>query len=206
MTAGVIRALTAAIDAKDQYTCGHSDRVARIAVRLAEELRCDEATLNTIYLSGLLHDIGKIGVSDSVLRKPGGLTADEYEHIKRHTEIGHKILRDLKQLDDVLPVILHHHESWDGAGYPARLREEEIPLAARIVAVADSFDAMGSHRPYRAGMPDQRIDAIFREGAGRQWDSRVVEAFFRVRDDVRRIAAEEPSNADGEVPRGKSTG
>ena len=118
LLAGVVRALTSAIDAKDPYTCGHSDRVARVAVRLAQELGCDASTLNTIYLSGLLHDIGKIGIDDSVLRKPGKLTDAEYEHIKRHVEIGHQILRDLKKLDDVLPVVLHHHESWDGAGYP----------------------------------------------------------------------------------------
>jgi putative nucleotidyltransferase with HDIG domain len=189
--AGVVRALSSAIDAKDPYTCGHSDRVARAAVRLAEELGCDRRTLNTIYLSGLLHDIGKIGVDDQVLRKPGKLTDEEYEHIKTHVRVGQKILLDLKKLDDVLPVVLHHHESWDGRGYPSRLAAKNIPLAARIVAVADAFDAMGSDRPYRKGMPDQKIDEIFRSGAGRQWDPEVVEAFFRARQDIREIMKSE---------------
>ena len=187
LLAGIVRALTSSIDAKDPYTCGHSDRVARVAVRLAQELGCDQKTVETIYLSGLLHDIGKIGIDDSVLRKPGKLTDEEYEHIKTHVRIGHRILLDLKKLDDVLPVVLYHHESWDGSGYPGRLTGEEIPLPARIVAVADAFDAMGSDRPYRKRMPDEKIDGIFRSGAGRQWDSQVVDAFFRAREDIRGI-------------------
>jgi putative nucleotidyltransferase with HDIG domain len=191
LLAQIVRALTSAIDAKDPYTCGHSDRVARLAVRLAEELGSDAQTLNTIYLSGLLHDIGKIGIDDNVLRKPDKLTDAEYEHIKKHVEIGHRILRDLRKLGDVLPVVLHHHEAWDGRGYPHRLDAEAIPLAARIVAVADSYDAMGSDRPYRNGMPDEKIDQIFRSGSGQQWDPQVIAAFFRARDDLRRIAHEE---------------
>jgi len=185
LLAGVVRALTSAIDAKDPYTCGHSDRVAQIAVRLAQELKCSTEEINTIYLSGLLHDIGKIGVNDAVLRKPGKLTESEYEHIKQHVEIGHRILYDLKKLGEVLPVVLHHHESWDGEGYPRRLATEAIPLSARIVAVADAFDAMGSNRPYRNGLPDEKIDEVFRVGAGKQWDPAVVAAFFRARDDLR---------------------
>lgn len=184
---GIVRALTSAIDAKAPYTCGHSDRVARVAVRLAEELGCEHKAISTIYLSGLLHDIGKIGIDDSVLRKPGKLTDAEYEHIKTHVQIGHRILVDLRKLDDVLPVVLHHHESWDGRGYPHHLAGERIPLPARIVAVADAFDAMASDRPYRKGMPDDKIDAIFREGAARQWDPQIVEAFFRARSDLREI-------------------
>jgi putative nucleotidyltransferase with HDIG domain len=195
LMASIVRALTSAIDAKDPYTRGHSNRVARVAVRLAEDLRCDAATLGTIYLSGLLHDIGKIGVDDQVLRKPGQLSEKEYEHIKKHVEIGHRILRDLRRLENVLPAILHHHESWDGTGYPNGLAAKEIPLAARIVAVADAFDAMSSNRPYRPGMPDEKIDEIFHRGSGQQWDAQVVAAFFRVREDVRRIAREEEEEA-----------
>jgi putative nucleotidyltransferase with HDIG domain len=186
--AGVVRALTSAIDAKDPYTCGHSDRVARVSVRLAEELGCDRNQVETIYLSGLLHDVGKIGIDDTVLRKPGKLTDTEFEHIKTHTEIGYKILVDIKKLDEVLPVVLHHHEQWDGRGYPRGLAGEKIPFLARIVAVADAFDAMGSDRPYRQGMSDEKLDAILRDGAGRQWDAHVVDAFFRARDDVRQIS------------------
>ena len=144
--------------------------------------------VQSMYLSGLLHDIGKVGIEDSVLRKPGKLTDEEYEHIKQHVNIGHKILFDLGKLEHVLPVVLYHHESWDGGGYPKQLGAEAIPLSARIVAVADAFDAMGSDRPYRMGMPDEKIDKIFRKGAGQQWDPDVVAAFFRIRDDVREIA------------------
>ena len=187
LLAGIVRALTSAIDAKDPYTCGHSDRVARMAVCIAGQLGFDREALDLIYLSGLLHDIGKIGINDAVLRKPGKLTEEEYEHIKTHVDIGHKILLDLKKLDQVLPVVLHHHESWDGQGYPRRLPAQQIPLPARIIAVADAFDAMSSDRPYRKGMPDDKIDDIFRAGSGRQWDPDVVEALFHARDEIRRI-------------------
>ena len=200
LLAGIVRALTSAIDAKDPYTCGHSDRVARFAVRIAEQLGCDAKTLDTIYLAGLLHDIGKIGVEDHVLRKPGQLTNEEYEHIKRHVEIGHKILSGLGKLEDVLPVVLYHHESWDGAGYPEQLQADRIPLSARIVAVADSYDAMSSDRPYRKGMPPEKIEAIFRSGQGRQWDPQVVQAFFQVWDDIRAMAADDSGAAPPEKP------
>ncbi|MDA7979853.1 MAG: HD-GYP domain-containing protein [Pirellulales bacterium] len=184
----MVRALTSSIDAKDPYTRGHSDRVARGAVVLAEELGCDEETLDTIYLSGLLHDIGKIGIDDTVLRKPDKLTVEEFEHIKTHVTVGYNILRDIKQLQPALPVVLHHHEAWDGSGYPHGLAGENIPYLARITAVADAFDAMGSDRPYRAGMPDEKLDSVLREGAGKQWDTKVVDAFFRQRKTMREIA------------------
>lgn len=190
LLAGVVRALTSAIDAKDPYTCGHSDRVARLAVRLAQELGYPSEVLPRVYLAGLLHDIGKIGVNDAILQKPGKLTEEEYDHIKTHVEKGHRILSGLKQLDDILPVVLHHHESWDGNGYPHHLAGEAIPPLARIVAVADAYDAMASNRPYRNRMPNEKIDEIIRNGAGRQWDPQVVEAFFRARDDLRQIADE----------------
>jgi HD-GYP domain-containing protein (c-di-GMP phosphodiesterase class II) len=189
--ASVVRALTSAIDAKDPYTCGHSDRVARLSVALARRMGCSNDELDTIYLSGLLHDIGKIGIDDNVLRKPGALTEEELEHIKTHPELGYKILNGVKQLDKVLPVVLHHHEAWDGAGYPAGLKAEETPMLARIVAVADSIDAMSSDRPYRKGIPDARLDEILRNGAGRQWDPQVISAVFQVREELRRIGESE---------------
>ncbi len=188
---GVVRAMTSAIDAKDPYTCGHSDRVARVAVRLGKELACEPKELNTLYMAGLLHDIGKIGVSDDVLRKPGKLTEHEYEHIKTHVEVGYRILLDVKQFDQVLPVVRHHHEAWNGAGYPQALTGRGIPYLARIVAVADAFDAMTSDRPYRKGMPDARLDEVFRAGAGKQWDPHVIDAFFRCRDEIRQLASRE---------------
>ncbi|MEW4451877.1 HD-GYP domain-containing protein [Bremerella sp. JC817] len=187
----VVRALTSAIDAKDPYTCGHSDRVARLAVRLAQELNLDTETLNLLYMAGLLHDVGKIGIDDSVLRKPGRLTDEEYEHIKLHPELGCNILSGLKELEDVLPVVLHHHEQWDGQGYPHRLSGESIPLLARITAVADAYDAMSSDRPYRKGMPIEKVNQIFLEGSGTQWDPDVVEAFFSAREDIELIMREE---------------
>lgn len=198
LLAGIVRALTSAIDAKDPYTCGHSDRVAQISVRLAQELDCDAEMLKTIYLSGLLHDIGKIGIEDLVLRKPGSLTELEFERIKEHPTIGHRILVDLKRLDDVLPVVLHHHEYFNGEGYPHQLAGEEIPLSARIVSVADAFDAMASARPYRNTMPDEKIDEIFRNGSGTQWDPMVVDALFLARADIGKIAATSDDD-DGKV-------
>jgi putative nucleotidyltransferase with HDIG domain len=187
LLAGFVRAFTSAIDAKDPYTCGHSDRVARIAVRLAKELGCDEQMLNTLYLSGMLHDIGKIGINDDVLHKPGKLSNEEFQHIKTHVDIGHRILRDLNNLKEVMPVVLHHHESWDGGGYPENLDGERIPLAARIVAVADAYDAMSSDRPYRDGMSMEKIKEILRNGAGKQWDPDVIDAFFSASDDIYKI-------------------
>jgi putative nucleotidyltransferase with HDIG domain len=199
LLAGIVRALTSAIDAKDPYTCGHSDRVARVAVRLAQELNCPPESMETIYLSGLLHDVGKIGIDDQVLRKPGKLTEAEYEHIKTHARVGFNILKDLKKLEQILPVVLYHHESWDGRGYPDGLAGEDIPYLARIVAVADAFDAMGSDRPYRKGMDDEKMDQILRSGAGQQWDAGVVEAFFRARDDIREISRRPDQDAVPEV-------
>ncbi|HXT58915.1 MAG TPA: HD domain-containing phosphohydrolase, partial [Pirellulales bacterium] len=152
----------------------------------------DAETVRTIYFSGLLHDIGKIGINDEVLRKPGKLSEAEFEHIKTHVEIGYRILVDLRKMAHMLPVVLHHHENWDGRGYPHGLAGEEIPYLARIVAVADAYDAMASDRPYRAGMDDDKLDSIIRSGAGQQWDPRVVEAFFSARDDIRAISGRGP--------------
>ncbi|WP_254513361.1 HD-GYP domain-containing protein [Anatilimnocola floriformis] len=197
--ASVVRALTSAIDAKDPYTCGHSDRVARISVRLAKEMGCSTETLHTLYMSGLLHDIGKIGIDDAVLRKPGKLTDAEFEHIKEHPELGYRILADIKQLADVLPAVLHHHEQWDGGGYPFKLNGDQTPQIARIVAVADAFDAMSSDRPYRKGLPFERVDQIFKEGAGKQWDPQVIGAYFSARDDIMTIAQNERANLSLDV-------
>ena len=193
LLAGIVRALTSAIDAKDPYTCGHSDRVARVAVRLAEELGCDAKTLETLYLAGLLHDIGKIGINDGVLRKAGKLSDDEYEHIKQHVEIGHHILHDLAKLEEVLPVVLHHHESWDGGGYPHQLDSERIPLGGphrgrgRRLRRHEQRPALSQGHARRAG----RSDSACRGGPA--VGPEVIDAFFRVRDDIRRICREEQS-------------
>jgi putative nucleotidyltransferase with HDIG domain len=184
---GVIRALTAAIDAKDPYTSGHSERVARIAVRLAEELRMPPSKRSDLYVAGLLHDVGKIGIEDDVLKKGGPLTQDEFRKIQSHVEIGVTILRDLKKLHHILPGVRHHHESYDGNGYPDRLAGDSIPFEARILAVADSFDAMSSNRPYRRRLSLMQIDEIFHKGRGQQWDPSVVDALFACRSDIEAI-------------------
>jgi HD-GYP domain-containing protein (c-di-GMP phosphodiesterase class II) len=184
---GLTRSLTTAIDAKDSYTYGHSERVARIAVELGRELGMEGEDLGDIYLAGLLHDVGKIGIRDSVLRKPGKLTDEEQEHIRQHVTIGHAILADLRQVRSLLAGVLYHHERYDGQGYPEGLAGENIPFLARILAVADAYDAMTTSRPYREGMPLPRVEQILAQGAGTQWDKRVVEAFMRCRQRIHAI-------------------
>jgi HD-GYP domain-containing protein (c-di-GMP phosphodiesterase class II) len=184
---GIIRALTAAIDAKDPYTSGHSERVARIAVRLAEELKMPPSKRSDLYLAGLLHDVGKIGIDDGVLKKTGPLTPEEYKKIQAHVEIGVTILKDLRKLHHILPGVRHHHESLDGTGYPDRLSGDAIPLEARILAVADSFDAMSSNRPYRRRLSLSQIDTILQQGRDVQWDPNVIDSLFACRADLEAI-------------------
>jgi HD-GYP domain-containing protein (c-di-GMP phosphodiesterase class II) len=179
---GLTRSLTAAIDAKDRYTFGHSERVARVAIELGRELELQEEDLSDLYLAGLLHDIGKIGIRDAVLCKQGPLTPEEFDHIKQHPTIGYQILADLRSVRHILPGVLYHHERYDGKGYPHGLQGDSIPLLARILAVADSFDAMCSNRAYRSAMAPERVEQIFREGTGTQWDRRVVDALFRCKE------------------------
>jgi response regulator RpfG family c-di-GMP phosphodiesterase len=182
-----VRSLVSALDSKDAYTRGHSERVALFSKRIAEKFGYDSVATERLYLAGLLHDVGKIGVSDAILRKPDKLTPEEFAEIKRHPDEGYAILRDLEQLRYVLPAVLHHHEQVDGAGYPDGLKNEQIPLDARIMAVADAYDAMTSDRAYRAGMPHEKAVAILRSGAGTQWDAKVVEAFLSVIHDITTI-------------------
>lgn len=177
MFIGTVKALTASIDAKDRYTRGHSERVAMLTRQLAERAGMSPEELERVHIAGLVHDVGKIGVPESVLRKPGKLTEEEFEWIKRHPDIGHRILRDIPQLADVLPGVLHHHERWDGAGYPHGLRENEIPFIARLIAVADSFDAMSSTRTYRPAMPRDRVLNEILRCAGSQFDPDLAPLF-----------------------------
>ncbi|MEM1071877.1 MAG: HD-GYP domain-containing protein [Planctomycetota bacterium] len=176
----VLESLSAAIDAKDPYTRGHSQRVSWLSEQIARSMGIDEATSERLRIAGLLHDIGKIGVRETVLSKPGRLTEDEFDEIKKHPEIGHKILKDLIGLDDVLPAVLHHHERIDGLGYPSGLAGDQIPLSARIVACADTFDAMSTTRSYREKMPRAKVLEEMRRSAGTQLDPGVVEAFMRL--------------------------
>lgn len=175
MFEGMIQSLVSALDAKDTYTCGHSSRVADLAVELAQRLEFDEDGVNRIRMAGILHDIGKIGVDDSVLRKPGRLTVEEFEQIKQHPVLGYEILRGIRPFRKILPAVRHHHESWDGTGYPDGLCGESIPRDAQVLAVADAFDAMTSDRPYREGMPLEKVCKIFQHGRGSQWAADVVD-------------------------------
>ncbi|MDB5341527.1 MAG: hypothetical protein JWN70_7146 [Planctomycetaceae bacterium] len=187
LVVGLTRSLTAAIDAKDSYTAGHSERVARMAVELGKELNLPDEQLNDIYLAGLLHDVGKIGIRDDVLCKNGLLTNEERQHINEHVVIGHRILSGLTGIDQLLDGVLYHHEQFNGSGYPTGLSGEQIPYVARIIAVADSFDAMSSDRPYRAGMPLEKVESIFQQGSGKQWDPNVVNAFMRCKEKLSEI-------------------
>jgi len=175
---GVLHALTATIDAKDPYTCGHSHRVAEISKCLSEKLKLPGEKVQQIYLAGLLHDIGKIGVSERTLCKPGKLTDEEYEEIKKHPGIGAKILGGIRQLDDILGGILCHHERYDGRGYPQGLCGKDVPLEARIIGLADCFDAMTSDRTYRGALPLEAVIDEIRTHAGTQFDPEVVEKFL----------------------------
>ena len=150
---GVIGALATALDARDPYTAGHSQRVADLSVAIGRQMQLSDADLETLRLGALLHDIGKIGVSDAVLRKPTKLTADEFEQIKLHPTLGARILKPLRFLDAQLAIVELHHERPDGRGYPHGLKGDEIPMFARIVHVADAFDAMTSARAYRGALP-----------------------------------------------------
>ena len=181
---GLVRCLTASLDARDPYTWGHSERVARMGVRLGRQAGLPEAEIGDLYLGGLLHDIGKIGIRDDVLRKPGPLTPEERAGIEQHTVIGDTILSHVSHLAHLRPAVRSHHEHFDGTGYPDGLAGHDIPLVARILAVADACDAMLSDRPYRPGMPRERIDEIVTAGAGRQWDQEVVRHFLDYRGEV----------------------
>jgi len=186
----VVRSMVSTLDAKDPYTRGHSERVAKVARRLGEQMALPTEDLDDIYLSGLVHDIGKIGIDDRIIRKPGKLTDAEFDQVKMHPTIGYDILKGIRNLQQVLPGVRHHHEQVDGRGYPDGLTGHEIPLMARIMAVADAYDAMTSNRPYRKGMPVERVEAIFSSGRGTQWDPVVLDAYFQISGDVARICSE----------------
>jgi HD-GYP domain-containing protein (c-di-GMP phosphodiesterase class II) len=161
--------------------------VALFARRLAQQLDLGQEGCQRVYLSGLLHDVGKIGIRGTILRKEGQPTEDEFAEVTQHPEHAWAMLHDLEHLKPMLPGVLHHHESYDGSGYPDGLKGEEIPLDARIMAVADAYDAMTSDRPYRKCMPQAKVEEILRAGAGSHWDPQVVEAFLAAVPDMVRI-------------------
>ena len=176
---GTIRALAAAVDEKDPYTRGHSDRVTKYSVIIARALDLDEKTVETISISALLHDVGKIGIDDKILKKPGFLTPEEFEIMKQHPVKGFNIMKTIEQMRNVLPGLRSHHEQWDGNGYPDRLKGLEIPLIARIIAVADTLDAMTTNRPYQQALTFQFAVEKINKNVGIKYDKNVVAAFNR---------------------------
>ena len=172
---GVLHLLTASIDAKDRYTCGHSQRVAMISRKLAEMCGFDDASIQRIYLAGLLHDIGKIGVPESVLCKTGKLTDEEFTTMKRHPVIGASILSNIRQMQDVIPGVLRHHERPDGRGYPDGLAGDQVPMDGLIVGLADCFDAMTSSRTYRRALPLETVTAEIIRFSGTQFHPQLVD-------------------------------
>ena len=177
---GTLKALARTVDAKSSWTAGHSTRVTETALKIGSAMRLPPNKLDDLHRAALLHDIGKVGVPAAILDKPGALDDDEYALIKKHPAIGARILEPIASYKDILPMVVQHHERYDGKGYPGGLSGDEIDIGARILAVADTFDAVKSDRPYRKGWALERaIDLITKE-AGHQFDPDVVEAFLEI--------------------------
>ncbi|MCL4368965.1 MAG: GAF domain-containing protein [Actinobacteria bacterium] len=193
----VITALASAIDARDSYTHGHSNRVTEYAVAIAEEMGLPASEVDVIRNASILHDVGKIGIRESILHKPGKLTKDEVREMQYHPYIGYKILQSVKLLEPVLPLVYHHQEHYDGGGYPEGLKGEGIPLGSRIIAVADAFEAMTSDRPYRLARDSEVALQELKDLAGKQFDPIVVDAFLRL---VDRGAVELPGQSEEPYP------
>lgn len=173
-----IRTLAAAIDAKDPYTKGHSERVSAYSMAIARHLGLSFDDVFHVRIAAILHDVGKLGIKDGILNKPGGLTDEEYAIMRRHPDIGAQIMTPISKLKSIIPGIRNHHETWEGTGYPDRLKGEEIPMVARIIGVADTFDAMTTNRPYQRAMPLSHVTEKMKAMAGTRFDPRVVEAFL----------------------------
>ncbi|HWN42578.1 MAG TPA: HD domain-containing phosphohydrolase [Thermoanaerobaculia bacterium] len=199
---GSMRAFVAAIDAKDPYTRGHSERVAAFSRTIARYLQLPEEVQHKVWISGLLHDVGKIGVEDLVLLKEGKLTAEEFEKMKLHTVIGAEIMAPIEQLREMVPGIRSHHEAWNGRGYPDGLKGEQIPLYGRIIGVADTFDAITTNRPYQQAFSlDYAVETI-KKLTGSRFDAKIVTAFLRAFEagDIR----PRPSRSDSQVIQAKA--
>lgn len=175
-----VQTLSRAIDAKDAYTWEHADRSRRFARAIAQEMNLPDIMAKNVEYAALLHDVGKLGIEESILGKPGGLTSEERETVKKHPLIGKKLLTPISLLAPVVPMILYHHEWFNGQGYLEGLKGEEIPIGARIVALIDAWDAMTSDRPYRKALPKEKATEEMKRGSGTQFDPQVVDAFLRV--------------------------
>jgi len=190
-----IRTLAAAIDAKDPYTKGHSERVSAYSMAIAHHLGFGFDDVFHVRIAAILHDVGKLGIKDGILNKPGGLTDEEYEIMRRHPDIGAQIMAPISKLKTIIPGIRNHHETWDGNGYPDKLSGEEIPMVARIIGVADTFDAMTTNRPYQKAMPLDHVTAKMMAMAGTRFDPDVVKAFAAAVDAGDIMPPEPPSEA-----------
>jgi putative two-component system response regulator len=196
-TEAILLALAETVEQRDRNTAGHCERMAFIGVSLGIAMGLSRAELLSLYRGGFLHDIGKVGIPDSILFKPGSLTAEEWAVMRTHTTRGEEICRHLPSLAPVLPIIRHHHERWDGSGYPDNLRGSRIPLLARIMQIADIYDALISPRPYKgASTPQEALEIIAQETAGGWRDPEVVEVFSRMHSTVIMRVAEYTSSSD----------
>jgi putative nucleotidyltransferase with HDIG domain len=181
LSKGTLRALARAVDTKSPWTAGHSERVAKLAVQIGADMGLAPHEIKKLEQAGFLHDIGKIGVSNLILDKPGKLSDEEYNLIKQHPALGVRILEPLNIFADILPAILHHHEHFDGSGYPHGLKGFEIPLGARILVVADVYDALASDRPYRSGWDNSRIFELLERESGHHFDPEIISVFFKIK-------------------------
>jgi putative nucleotidyltransferase with HDIG domain len=179
-SATTLIALTRALDARDQDTEGHSERVADLAVEIGTEMGLNDTVLSPLRLAALLHDIGKIGVPDAILHKPGSLNEDEWAFIRKHPQTGYDILKNIPFLEPSLDAILHHHEKFNGKGYPAGISGNAISLSARILAVVDVYDALTSNRPYRPAFSSEKALEIIRGESGQQFDPEIIQALLRI--------------------------
>lgn len=176
----LVETLRLAVEAKDTYTRGHSERVSAYSVLIGEKMELSSRRLKTLKIGGIFHDVGKIGVPDSILLKEDKLTDDEYSKIKKHTVVGAEMLEPVSYFKNVLPIIKYHHERYDGTGYPEGLKGEKIPILARIVAVADSFDAMTSKRSYRNSLSLKKVKTELEKGKGTQFDPQIADVFLDI--------------------------
>jgi putative nucleotidyltransferase with HDIG domain len=192
-----VKALARAIEVKDPFTYGHSEQVTEYALAIARRMEVSEAEMQSIKYAAALHDIGKIGIARKILDKPGALSEEEFVNVKTHSELGDSIIEPVAFLKAPRSIIMHHHERYDGKGYPDGLAGEEIPLGARILAVADSFEAMMSDRPYRKALPAEDAVKELEANAGTQFDPTVVQAFIEVLKDG---DLGRDSTVDGTVP------
>jgi diguanylate cyclase (GGDEF)-like protein/putative nucleotidyltransferase with HDIG domain len=194
----IVRSLATAVDVRDGYTREHSHLVSELSAAIARRIGLPSSDVSRISVGALLHDVGKIGVPDAILTKEGDLSPEEWECIREHPELGRRILEQAPELTDVMPLVFHHQERWDGTGYPQRLHGEEIPLGARIIAAADAYHAIRSDRPYRTGRSHRDAMRELRRCSGEQFDPKVVDALLAVLDsdaDLRTLATSEPEHA-----------